>query len=524
MNDKHDISFQREFVPCVRIVDEAQCMNSSILPGNAVISNFTASCFPLCTLDEGGYLLLDFGKELSGGIRIVTGIMKPAKIRLRFGESVAEACGAPDMDHAIHDIILPISMLSAVDFGNTGFRFARLDMLEGQACLVNVLAVSFSQNIEQIGSFRCSDPLLNDIFDTAVHTVRLCIQDYILDGVKRDRLLWGGDLHPSIRAILPLFGSIGTLDATLEQLCHNTKKGLFVNDHTSYPLWVIMSIHEWYRHSGDRHILEKYGKYVKDTIKQYLSMVHDDGSIELQGYVFLDWPSQADPDGTTAGFYGLFAMALQAAEKLFTAMHLDTAELQQARREIALAAPKPGANKSAAAMQHLAGIADCSSVLKKNPCSGISTYMGGYIIQCLPHISALELIRRYWGGMLDMGATSFWEDFDLDWLKDNPTRLDEMPVPERPNIHADYGRFCYKGLRHSLCHGWSSGPVPWCFGSILGITPLEPGFKRIKFTPDLCGLDYAEGTIAVPQGNISVKLQRGSKPQIDFPNGIEIEQ
>ena len=29
---------------------------------------------------------------------------------------------------------------------------------------------------------------------------------------------------------------------------------------------------------------------------------------------------------------------------------------------------------------------------------------------------ALDIIRDYWGGMLDMGATSFWEDFDLAWM------------------------------------------------------------------------------------------------------------
>ena len=524
MQKLNNISYQRSFTPCIRIVDEAQCANSSIFVNNTVISNFTASRFPVCTIETGGHLLLDFGCELSGGIRIVSSLMEPAKIRLRFGESIAEACGKPNMDHAIHDIVLPLNMLSTVDFGNTGFRFVRIDVMEGQASLVNVLAVSLTRKLKQFGSFKCSDKRLNAIFDTAVRTVRLCIQDYILDGVKRDRLLWGGDLHPSTRAILPMFGPIKALDATLEQLCFNTAEGCFANDHTSYPLWLIMTIHEWYLHSGDKGILKKYGKYVLDTIKQYLSMVQDNGSIELQGYVFLDWPSQADPDGTTAGFYGLFAMALEAAEALFKAMQLDTAKLRQARRKIIKAASKPGANKSAAAMQHLAGVSNCSGILKRNLCSGISTYMGGYIIQCLPHLSALELIRRYWGGMLDMGATSFWEDFDLSWLEGNPTRIDEMPVPGRPNIHADFGRYCYQGLRHSLCHGWASGPVPWCLQNILGVTPLEPGFKRISFKPDLCGLDYAEGAIAVPQGRISVKLQQGSKPQIDVPNGIEIEQ
>ena len=47
------------------------------------------------------------------------------------------------------------------------------------------------------GSFRCSDERINEIFDVAAYTFRLCIHnDMIWDGVKRDRLVWIGDLHP----------------------------------------------------------------------------------------------------------------------------------------------------------------------------------------------------------------------------------------------------------------------------------------------------------------------------------------
>ena len=42
-------------------------------------------------IDGGGYLILDFGRELSGGIRILTYKAEGnAKVRLRFGESLTE--------------------------------------------------------------------------------------------------------------------------------------------------------------------------------------------------------------------------------------------------------------------------------------------------------------------------------------------------------------------------------------------------------------------------------------------------
>lgn len=62
-------------------------------------------------------LLLDFGKELHGGLQIVTHNtknLKPVKIRLRFGESVSEAMSEIDgkngacNDHSIRDYYIDL--------------------------------------------------------------------------------------------------------------------------------------------------------------------------------------------------------------------------------------------------------------------------------------------------------------------------------------------------------------------------------------------------------------------------------
>jgi hypothetical protein len=65
-------------------------------------------------------------------------------------------------------------------------------------------------------------------------------------------------------------------------------------------------------------------------------------------------------------------------------------------------------------------------------------------------------MKKYYRGMLSVGATTFWEDFHLEWL-DGAGRIDE-PTPDGfKDIHGDYGDYCYKGFRHSLCHAWSTG-------------------------------------------------------------------
>ena len=80
----------------------------------------------------------------------------------------------------------------------------------------------------------------------------------------------------------------------------------------------------------------------------------------------------------------------------------------------------------------------------------------------------LDCIRQYWGAMLDLGATTFWEDFDLDWTA-NAGRIDELVPAGKKDIHGDFGNYCYKGFRHSLCHGWASGPTAWLSEHVLGV-------------------------------------------------------
>ena len=63
-----------------------------------------------------------------------------------------------------------------------------------------------------------------------------------------------------------------------------------------------------------------------------------------------------------------------------------------------------------------------------------------------------------YGAMLDKGATTFWEDFDLAWVEGSG-RIDEFPQNGEKDIHGDYGAYCYVGFRHSLCHGWSAGVI-----------------------------------------------------------------
>ena len=147
----------------------------------------------------------------------------------------------------------------------------------------------------------------------------------------------------------------------------------------------------------------------------------------------------------------------------------------------------------------------------------ISEYSAIYVTNAVSH--ALELIRRYWGGMLDCGATSFWEDFDLDWTVD-AGRIDELPVPGKKDIHADFGAYCYKGLRHSLSHGWSCGPAPFLSERVLGVRFLAPGGRCVSVRPDLGDLGYVRGRVPTPYGLITVEAESSGKVKVSLPDGV----
>ena len=127
--------------------------------------------------------------------------------------------------------------------------------------------------------------------------------------------------------------------------------------------------------------------------------------------------------------------------------------------------------------------------------------------------------------MIDLGATTFWENFDITWAE-NAAPIDELVPEEKKDIHADYGDWCYVGLRHSLCHGWGAGPTAWLSEHVLGFRPLAPGCAKLLVDPHLGDLQKAAGSFPTPPGVVWVSHSQDSQgsiqTEIDAPKGLEI--
>jgi len=498
---------------------------------------------PGCIMKGGATpasLLLDFGKELHGGIALNNGIVPvqaPVKVRIRFGESVAEAMGDPNQDHAIHDQEVLIPWYGTTEFGNTGFRFVRIDLAEPGAVLdIKFLhAVFLFRDIEYKGSFRSSDALLNRIWDVGAYTVHLCMQDHLWDGIKRDRLVWIGDMHPETMVINTVFGENEVVPKSLDFVRDNTPLPGWMNGISSYSLWWILVHDCWYQYHGNRDYLESQRGYLVSLLKLLCGQLGENHREQLGETRFLDWPSSEDKAAIHAGLHALLHLALKNGAALCDVLGESgtAAECRTTADRMRAYKPPHSPSKQANALLALSGLADAAeineSVLARDPLRGVSTFYGYYVLQAraqaADHSGALEVIRRYWGAMLDLGATTFWEDFNLDWVAGS-VPVDKLVPEGQKSIHADYGDYCYKGLRHSLCHGWAAGPTAWMSEHLLGVQPLAPGFKRVRIAPRLEGLDFVEGVFPTPHGMLHIRAEKGteSRPKVEYeaPAGIEV--
>ncbi|WP_343532756.1 alpha-L-rhamnosidase C-terminal domain-containing protein [Pedobacter sp.] len=490
------------------------------------------------------YIILDFGTEIHGGLQLVTGYMKdksPVKVRIRFGESVSEtladidtASGAMN-DHGMRDFKLELPWLGGIEVGNSGYRFVRIDLLDPNVELVlkEIRAIFIYRDIPYLGSFKSSDERLNKIWETGAYTVHLNMQQFLWDGIKRDRLVWVGDMHPEVMTINSVFGYNEVVPKSLDLIRDATPLPAWMNGISSYSMWWIMLHRDWYRYQGDKKYLKAQQTYLVGLLNQ-LMVKTSDGWEQLDGTRFLDWPSSRNKEAIHAGLQALMVMSLTAGAELCEVLG-DNEMAKKCRATVSTLArhvPEIADSKQAAALLGLAGLISANvadEAISKGGVNDFSTFYGYYMLQAKAkagkYQEAIDNIKEYWGGMLDLGATTFWEDFNIEWLK-NGGRIDEMPDKTKVDVHLCYGDYCYKRLRHSLSHGWASGPTAWLTEHVLGVSIVEPGAKAIRIRPNLGNLTFVEGTFPTPQGVVKIKHIKEANGKIgttiDAPKGIKI--
>jgi hypothetical protein len=120
----------------------------------------------------------------------------------------------------------------------------------------------------------------------------------------------------------------------------------------------------------------------------------------------------------------------------------------------------------------------------------VTPYMRFYELEALCAMGEQDYVlgqmKEYWGGMLSLGATSFWEEYN--------------PAKQGAEHYAMYGRPFGK----SLCHAWGASPIYLLGKYYLGITPVTPGYASYSITPALGGLQWMQGSVPTPKGDITL--------------------
>lgn len=493
--------------------------------------------FEFCTIKKGGYIVLDMGCEIHGGVDITfeKHFEHQKMVRITFGESIMESLSAIGVknatnDHSTRDFVFETRGAMNIKYGNTGYRFIKIEALECDVYIKSVQGIFVYRDIEYLGSFECNDEKINKIWQVGAYTTHLNMQEYLWDGIKRDRLVWMGDTNPEILTICSVFGYNDVVPKSMDLIMDTAPLDKWMNDTPTYTNWWLVNQYDWYMQNGDLKYIGERKEYIFETIKKIIDCVSVNGKLNYPEF-FCDWSSKRTDD-EIIGAYAVTLLGLKAGAKLCG--FLDNKELRDkcetAARTLLKRKFELFKNKQTAALYALANGVGCREIteelLKKDGAHGLSTFLGGYVLRAMKNggfgNDAIKIMREYWGAMLDYGATTFWEDFDIDWVTDKTVGIDKVVPDGMLDIHGDCGKFCYTQFRHSLCHGWASGPTSFLSQCITGIEILEPGCKKVRVKPELCGFEYIKTKYPTPFGIIEVEAEKGCTPKIIIPDGIEL--
>jgi alpha-L-rhamnosidase len=482
-------------------------------------------------------LILDFGRETNGRLEVTSDSDEPMNISLQYGESREEAIKSPYL--GINQLLVPPH--ATVPGPKSAFRYVKLNFLPNAASNVwlrfkSIRLDAIYYPVRYLGSFESPDALLNRIWAVGAYTAHLCMQDAIWDAPKRDRMPWMGDLDVSGEVIETAFADRFLMENTMDRLIDEAGNPLKrdVNGIPGYSAFWVMGEADYYRHIGDKDYLRS----LHDRLIRLLDYM--EGELNDQNYFsnrrkawpFVDWSPELEKDtpearsATQSEFYKAFSEGAWLLGEMGDAdaaakYRVEADALWRAAQSIALD-PKTdtfGDRWQPNAMAIYSGVVNPEEmaaiwghVLSHPPKLMISPYYNFYAITAMAEAGhrreALDWIRKYWGGMIDEGATSFWEGYDPSWPKQD--------------FHAHLNADDEEGFRTSLAHGWSSGPTAWLSEQILGIRPTAGGFSEVNIRPDLAGLPWVRGSMPTPQGPIRVDYEGGNglEAQIEVPAAI----
>ncbi len=309
---------------------------------------------------------------------------------------------------------------------------------------------------------------------------------------------------------------------------------MFLHD---FLFHLVATLKEHYRHTGDLAIVKEHYPHLQKLHAFIAKWCGDDGLLDTERcepvHPFLDWSASIEKVGITTILNALYKLYLEDMAELSAlcedanAVEEHIAEAQRVKRRIheLLFWPEQGvyrdAVKRGAALPTISQQANMAAILADIPPPdvaesimakvwdtrqyarpfGPSFYL--IIFDALAKIgrfdAMLDVMREYWGAMLDRGATTWWEVFDPstpEWAYPHPF------LGNTPTYEMDW-------IPVSTCHGWSGVPAYAIPQFLLGLDLSHMHERKVTIRPALRGyFESAEYTLPLAGGLLRLSYRR----------------
>lgn len=478
--------------------------------------------YPVSVQKYNDGVLYDFGKELFGFL-YVSDVKASESIHVSYGESLEEAV---DVENSI--LFEDVSGENRYKLRQRAFRYIYLTGAEN----ANIHAELEYLPIEYKGSFRCDDEDVNKIWDVCAYTLHLNMREVLTEAIKRDRWLWGGDAYQAFKFNNYLFFDKEIVRRSTIALRGKEPFNEHINTITDYSLYWVIGLHEYYVTYGDIEFIKNiYDKAV--SLMEFCEAREDDKGFIVKknnDWIFVDW-SDIDKDGAVCAEQMLYIAANKAMAALTRLVGADPSSYEEKYSRLIETTNKffwkeekgayidcyeSGKNHISRHANVFAILYDVANeeqkakiienVLENDKITKITTpYFEGFeldVMGKIGHFDFIEnVIKTYWKGMLDLGATTVWEEYN-------------------PNLSGaqHYEMYGHK-YGKSLCHAWGASPIYLLGKYYLGVTPTSSGYETFEVKPYLGGFKFIDGVVPIKDGSVRVKLSKDKLSVVATKNG-----
>ncbi len=484
-----------------------------------------------------GMYVLDFGQVLTGWVRMrVTGV-RGQSVQLRFGEELwpdgkinyYSTGSGWSQQKDVYILSGKETELYEPAFTWHGFRYMEVQGYPGKPCREDFEAVHIRSGVERCGKFSCSSALINEIQKASLWSMAGGLHGGIpLDSPHRERQGYGGDALITAKALMYSYGMQGFYADWMDDFAdaQDQKTGFIPHtvpcqDGGGGPAWgCAMIVITWllYRYYGDERTASLHFDSMADWMA-FLRTGMKDGIVEGEGEdrgCLGEWSTPGEilipPRFVNTFFYGYCARMLaelagaigrEADARFFGQEYQNTVlafrrefyDAASGRYSIGAQGTEAFANKlGSIRARELEQVRAYLSRHVAEDCGGnLDTGIFGtpFLFETLVEFGLGDAAYRMitsvtypgYGYMLANGATGLWEY----WEK-------------------EYGFYQCAGNHNQPMFGSISG----CFyEKLAGISPLEPGYKKIGIAPKPIGeLRFVSADVETPYGKVCVDWER----------------